>query len=170
MKNRNYLNDYKMTASGEYIYTGKRYVPTVDGYNRKVRILLLLSLLIASLVIGSGYIDGAGMINSFYVILPFIAEVGCVFFLLWNTIRLVTAKSEIKEYVYTSVMKKIPDASKALMFFSAFSAAASVVFFILNRRTISFDYTVLYPVIKLVVIAVDYFFIRQFGKLSFTEK
>ena len=129
-KRWSYLNDYKKTAGGEYVYTGSVY--TLSDGKRYRRGLAALGFTAAALVVGSGCVNAAGLSNTFYVILPYIGEVSAAFVLCYNTGRLLAAGPQVKAYVRTALEKYLPPAALALMIFPALSLIGSAVFLILN--------------------------------------
>ena len=146
-RRRDYLNDYKRSAEGDYVYTGDLYRFTGDV--RRMRVLTA-ALALASLAatLGSGLINAAGMSNTFYVILPYIAEVGGMFFLCWNAVRLLRAGPVLKAYVYLAVSKRLPNAGLAICVSALVGLLGSVVFLILNGTGGKPVQSVLYPITK----------------------
>ncbi len=130
-KRWSYLNDYKKTAGGEYVYTGSVYHLAGNGA-RDRRLLAALSFLSAAVVIGSGCVNAAGLSNTYYVILPYIGEAAAAFALCWNTVRLLAAGKQVKAYVRTALEKYLPPAALAMIVCSAAGLIASPVFLILN--------------------------------------
>ena len=169
MKNREYLNDYKLAANGEYVYTGKYYTYTSD-VTKKKRDLAFLTAVLTAAVIASGFINGSGMDNTFYVILPYIAEVACVFALCWNVVRLLGQRDRIKEYVYRVVVKNIPNALKTLMLCSALSFVATIVCLIIQIKNNTLDYWVAYPIIKVIEFLVSFLTLKVFNTISFEQE
>ena len=132
------LNEYKRSADGDYVYTGGYYAP-VDAatYGKRCRVFVLCGACVAALVVAQGLLTAGGMKNTFYVLLPFLGEVICLFLAVWNTVRLLYAGDRIKHYVYESVTKTIPGALLALSVFAAAAFIGSVVFLfcILHKKT-----------------------------------
>ncbi len=129
-KNRwEHLNDFKKDENGRYEYQGKSYVFAGSGDEQKKAYIKLWSYLILSSasVIISGCISGAGLTNSFYVIIPFLAEAVCLFTLIWNHFKLFTKKSEIRTYIYNSAHPKITPSAMLLAFFAVAGFITSVI-------------------------------------------
>ena len=169
MKNREYLNDYKLDDNNKYVYTGKYYT-YVDSEDLKLNksTFVFLSVVVAIAVLSGGFINTSGMNNTFYVILPFITEVICTFVLCWNVIRLISQGNSIKEYVYISVTKKIPTSAKALLVFSSISFVATTVCCIID---FGIDLiSMIYPMLKIVTIFVTVLFIKVYNTISFEQK
>lgn len=127
------LNEYKRSADGDYVYTGGYYAPVdAAAYGKRCRVFVLCGACVAALVVAQGLLTAGGMKNTFYVLLPFLGEVICLFLAVWNTVRLLYAGDRIKRYVYESVTKTIPGALLALCVFAAAAFIGSVVFLVLN--------------------------------------
>ena len=171
MKKREYLNDYKLTASGEYVYTGKYYTyADIESGGKRRRNLIFLSAVILFAVVASGCINSSGMNNTFYVILPYIAEVAATFALCYNVVRLAYQKNDIKAYVYKPVVKNIPDSLKSLMLFSAISFVATIVYYIIHSIKGNLDYSVAYPIIKALIFGLAFLTLKVFKSICFEEK
>ena len=125
-----YLNDYQKTASGEYVYTGR--VCTLADSKRYRTALTALSFGAACVAVASGCVNAAGLRNTFYVILPYIGEMTGVFFLCWNTVRLLAAGRQVKAHVRDALEKYLPPGALALIVFAAAGLIASPVFLILH--------------------------------------
>ena len=171
MKKRDYLNDYKLSANGEYVYTGKYYTYVdINGFKKNRFNIIFLTAVCAFAVIMSGCINSSGMNNSFYVILPYAAEVASVFALCWNVVRLAKEGDSIKEYVYASVTKNIPNAAKSLMLFSAVGLIGTIVYFIIHNIRHDLDYSVAYPIIKIITFLITLLLLKTYKIVSFEQK
>ncbi|MBQ6608341.1 MAG: hypothetical protein IJH69_04475 [Firmicutes bacterium] len=133
-KRKDYLKEYKQGESGKYEYGGISY--TFDGTpeERKKAYLTLtgIAVLLTASVIGSGLIDAAGMVNTFYVIVPFIGEVCALFAIWWNLSKLLMEGEKIRGYIFESVNNKVDPATLILIFFAVLGLAMSVVFQVTN--------------------------------------
>ena len=129
-KGRKYLDDFKKTPGGDYVYTGQIFV--ISAPKHATATLTALSAAASAAVIGSGCVNAAGMNNSFYVIIPYILEISAVFALCLQTVKLSFAGSEIKAYIKDSAEKYLPAAAVGLIASAAISIIASGVFLILN--------------------------------------
>ena len=167
-KRWSYLNDYKKTAGGEYVYTGSVYVLAGDG-KRFRRLLAALSFSAAAAVVGSGCVNAAGLSNTFYVILPYIGEVAGAFVLCYNVVRLLAAGKEVKAYVRTALEKYLPPAALALMIFPAISLIGSAVFMILNGPEGKPLLCALYLIAKAVILTLGFFTRRHIRSMAWEE-
>lgn len=168
-KRWSYLNDYKKTAGGEYVYTGSVYHLAGNGA-RDRRLLAALSFLSAAVAVGSGCINAAGLSNTFYVILPYIGEIAAVFVLCWQTVKLLAAGQRVKTYVRDSLEKYLPPAALALIIFSAASLIASPVFLIQNGTEGKPFQCALYLVLKAVGLVLGLFARRHIRAISWEER
>lgn len=167
-KRWSYLNDYKKTAGGEYVYTGSVYILAGDG-KRFRRLLAALSFSAAAAVVGSGCVNAAGLSNTFYVILPYIGEVAGAFVLCYNVVRLLAAGKEVKAYVRTALEKYLPPAALALMIFPAISLIGSAVFMILNGPEGKPLLCALYLIAKAVILTLGFFTRRHIRSMAWEE-
>ncbi len=132
-KKWDYINDFKMTADGKYTYMGDWYcVADKESYRKTYIFFSLIAFINTGLVIATGLINAAGMNNTFYVILPYVAQVCSVFSLLWKSIRLISSGKKIKAYVYETAVQGIPAALISLFIFSLVTLLSSVIFLILH--------------------------------------
>lgn len=124
---RAYLNDFKMTLSGEYIYTGATYLP--EGDYKKTRLLIvLLSVVSTALNIFCGSVPAEPMLNTFYVIIPFVVAIACAIRVLWAATRLCINKLPLREYVLKQTFEVIRPVSVVMVIFSAVTAVATLIF------------------------------------------
>ena len=130
-KGKSYLREFTSNAQGEYVYTGDHY--RLDGDVKKTNLRLSL-LFAASLlcVIGSGFVNAAGLSNTFYVILPYVGEVASLFALGWNTLRLVRSGRRVRAYVCFAVKRRIPASALIAVIFALIGLVCSAIFLVLN--------------------------------------
>ncbi len=130
-KGKSYLREFTSNAQGEYVYTGDHY--RLDGDVKKTNLSLSLLFCLSLLcVIGSGFVNAAGLSNTFYVIIPYVGEVASLFSLGWNTLRLVKSGARIRAYVYFAVKRRIPGSALSAVIFALAGLLCSAVFMILN--------------------------------------
>ncbi|MBR5114158.1 MAG: hypothetical protein IK101_02575 [Oscillospiraceae bacterium] len=134
---RAYLDDFRRSASGEYIYTGAYYSRS-GGYSRREHLARLWpagAVLIAAAV-ARGCIPVAGMaggtLHSLYVLIPYLCELICAVSVVWALVRLSANPEPLREYVHSATAAILPLRSA---FAAAFAAAAFVgeaVFFAIH--------------------------------------
>ena len=163
-KKWDYINDFKMTADGKYTYMGDWYsLEDINAYKKVYLIFFLIAFVNAALVIGAGLINAAGMNNTFYVILPYVAQVCSAFALVWKSIRVVSAGEKIKGYVFETAIQRIPAALMSLFVFSIITLLSSIVFIILNGTENKLMLCILFIVIQ-VLTAISAFVCRLYHK------
>lgn len=127
---RSYLDDFKKDASGNYVYRGDvyKYSGGEKSFRRLGWELIAVSAVIAAAVIGAGFSDTPAMLNCFYVIIPYIAEVAFAALSVWAVIRIVYGGEELRSYVYKHSVRAIPWRTTALIIAAGAGAAAITVF------------------------------------------
>ncbi len=131
---RAYLNDFRQGADGKYVYTGAHYElqPREKLPSFRWR-LLLLSVLMAAVTVARGCNPAGGMLNCFYVILPYILEVGGVAFTVYAALSFLLSAYPAREYSFLKTVRRLP----ALAGFSATCAGVGVfvqgIYLILHR-------------------------------------
>lgn len=129
---RGYLSYFVKNAAGEYIYTGKLYSLEGKKYGEFTAYLSVFSVfaLISSIV--SGVIPVPGMLNSFYVIIPYILEISLTLSVVWAAARFIANKKPLREYVYDATVKALPVRALFAAIFSLAGIISETVFIILN--------------------------------------
>lgn len=166
---RSYLSDFKRTADGSYVYEGKHYrfcVPAKAQRGLRLRLALGCAAAAAA-VIGSGCINAAGMSNTFYVILPFAAEVSALFALCWQTGRLLAAGERMRAYVFEPVHRRLPLAALLLSIFSLLSLACAGLYLGLHGWEGKPLLSLLYLALKAVGAALGLLLRRYFLRLPY---
>ncbi len=135
---RSYLNDFKATLSGEYVYTGAVYMPEGD-YKRTRLQATLAGILLVALNLLCGCIPAEPMLNSFYVIIPFVVSLAASVRLLWAATRLWLNKLPLREYVLRETYEKLLPSATVGLIFSSITVAAFIVFAVIEGlSTLSF--------------------------------
>jgi len=171
-KNRRaYLNDFKKNEAGEYEYQGVLYAfaDSEEARKRAYTKLWLLLALTAAAVIGSGCVSGAGILNTFYVIIPYIGEISCLFALTHYHFKLLTKGDEVREYVYTKTHPRMAPAAMLLAFFAIVGFAMSLLYSILSGFADGAVNTVVYLVLKAVSAALALIYRNAFSKLEWIK-
>ena len=170
-KKSEYLNQYKLDDSGKYIYQGK-YL-SLNASPSEIKSVYLkfwiFSALISAAVIASGCINAAGMSNTFYVILPYIAEVAMLFLYLLNGIKLFSQGYKVKEYQYKTCFPRLSPFSMGIAIAAAIGFICSVIFIILNGFEGQTVKCIIYLVFKLIVFCSAFYNSRFIGSLKWME-
>ena len=101
---------------GRYQYTGDSF-RLMKNEEQKVSPLTRLTIyciLAFLVVVYSGTLDTAAAFGAFYVILPYVGEVSALFMLVWNFIRLVYSKDNMRSYILDHIRARIPGAAAVL--------------------------------------------------------
>ena len=166
-----HLNDFKKTEEGKYEYQGKSCVfAGSDEEKRKAYLFLWITLTALTLSsVLSGCISGAGITNTFYVIIPYLLEICALFALAWNHIKLLVRRGEIKSYIYKSAHPKIPPSAALVAFFAIAGCLLSLVFSITTGFKDGVFKAVLYLVLKLASAGIAVIYRNKFLKLEWIE-
>ena len=146
-----FLDNFRPGADGRYVYTGDTY--TLKGDRKKSYLIMsLLCAAIALLTVGSGFINAAGMNNTFYVIIPYVGEIICMFVILWNSTRIIYAGQNVRAYIYEPCVPRVYSGALALSVFSLIALIGSVVFTVLHGFEGKTLQCIIYWVLKLVTV------------------
>lgn len=166
---RAYLDDFKMTLSGEYVYTGAVYLP--EGDYKKVRAqILAVSAAAAALTLICGCIPAEPMLNTFYVILPFVVTLACAIRGLWAAVRLCVNKLPLREYVLKQTFDVFRPCSALMTIFSAVTALATLIFGFINGFSALSPWTWAFLASHLFVIFLGLFLTKITKKLTWVKQ
>lgn len=103
---RGYLEDFQKTASGEYIYKGVCHAYQEDGLSRKkaLAVLWLLTVGMAASVVIGGCMPAAGLMDCWYVILPWGLCLVAIVSVVWLMGRLTAGGDPLRDYVYRATI------------------------------------------------------------------
>lgn len=128
---RAYLRDFKVDSNGDYVYNGNMYdVSDGEDYGRAFKLAWVLAGILTASVIAKGCIPASGMLNTFYIIIPFMLETLSCGLLVYALIKLSIAKRPLREYVYKATVLKIPGRVSVMYTFSFISTFAYTVWLI----------------------------------------
>ena len=141
-----YLNDFQPNLAGEYTYNGAhyRYADSRMPYSAARGKTLLFSLLTLAGLIIAGCVSEGGMGNTFYVIIPYMAEALCVFLTLMAVFKMLRGGERLREYIYTSSVKRIPPSTLCAAVFAALGIICSLIYIILNGIGSPLELAILY--------------------------
>ena len=127
---RSYLNDFQPDLNGNYVYRGSVYRWAVPDRTRSRSLISLwcLSLCAAAAVIVCGIVPAAGMSRCFYVLLPYLGEVGTLLLLLWRLARLSLAGKDLNGYVYEAPVVRLPRTAAAFSLVTLVVLAAEILY------------------------------------------
>lgn len=133
-KRRSYLNDFRRTAGGEYIYNGKVFSLQSHSYPFLLKRFFLYGCGAFLFVLAAGFLPGAGMDSTFYVLLPFAAAVGFTGSLVWAYLRLQFADRPVRAYVYKGAVRSVPRRCLFSAITLSLKMCCQIVFLILNKK------------------------------------
>ena len=125
-RRRAHLDQHIRDANGEYHYVGDWYV--LQGGQRALAPFALWTLLAAAGVIAAGCVNFPGMMNTWYVILPYVLSAGLVFALLWQGGKLLSGRGRLKAYDYEGVQEKLSPIAGGLIFAAALTGLLGGVY------------------------------------------
>ncbi len=172
-KRISYYDDYKKTASGEYVYTGPEFeFISKTGKERKRWMLemLLLSALVFIAEVIPGFLHVPGLNYCAYVLLPYAAGIlvaGYIFIIL---VRLAAAKDSVKLWEFDKSITPLPVATKALCVMGAVSVAGEIVYLAVNGVGEMIVGTVVYMVCHVIAVFVSVLMVRLVGSVEWRRK
>ena len=128
-----YLNDFKLNEQNEYEYRGNVYAVDLPGEQKKklLRSVLFLLAECAGLILLAGIVPFEGLMNTFYVIIPYITEIGFAGFLI-SAVGTVYRNDELREYVYQKSAGRLGVYGPGLLGTSIVRLAASLLYLLIN--------------------------------------
>lgn len=163
-----FLNDFKKDEAGDYIYQGKTCCFAGDEATRRRaygRLWVLLVVMVAA-AIGSGCVSGAGILNTFYVILPYLGEICALFALTWYQFKLLTKGAEVRAYIYEKTQPRMAPAAVIVAFFAIVGFAASLVFSVSSGFRDGIADAVIYLALKAAVAVTALLYRNYFQQLE----
>jgi len=124
------LKDFTRTADGELVYTGTMHYYAAENplpFKTYIRNLLVLSGVAAFSALIAGCIRVPGMINHWYVIIPYAIMLIAAMLQLWGCARIAMHGSELRDYVYKRTVEVIAPRAGACLIFSAVTLIAYAV-------------------------------------------
>lgn len=131
-KNRRaYLNDFQLQDDGGYVYKGTIYSYQGDWSEAQKNMRVLCAML-AVLAVIAGLIPSSGMMNTFYVILPYAAELTLSALLIYEALKLTMQDGNIREYIYKKTFEHIQGRFFLLFVTSAMCMVGEIVHLLFN--------------------------------------
>ncbi len=143
---RSYLEDFKRTASGEYIYKGPCHSYQEDGLSRQkaLAVLWLLTIAMAASVVAGGCMPAAGLMDCWYVILPWGFSLVAVVSVVWLMGRLTAGGDPLRDYVYRATVLQSRLRGNLVFFLAAATLAGETVYLLGNGFGIRMKETVFF--------------------------
>lgn len=128
---RNYLHDFEKDPEGGYVYTGKTW--RADPVLRR-RLLIKLWVMQAVMLLAAvvpGFVTTAGLLNTFYVIIPYVFWLISDFVLAWTLGSITFGGNPLKDYIYKRSVAPY-DFRTALPLAGAMLTAFALIIFLLR--------------------------------------
>ena len=157
-KKRAYLDDFEKDLNGNYQYRGAHY--HYKGTKSRGRALAGLWVLCgggAALVVAAGLVPGATAYAPFWLLLPYMAEVGLTGSIVWAMTRWQAREYPMRAYVYKATVKALPGRCMAEAVLAGAGAAAEVVYLLLSGAGGHGLMAALYLLLKAVSVAAALF-------------
>lgn len=131
---KRYLRDFKQTADGSYAYTGKMWHAEPALRRRFLLKLWALQGVMLFAAIFPGFVTTAGLLNTFYVIIPYVFWLISDFYLAYTLGNITFGGNPLRDYTYDGSVAKyafrtIPP------FIGALLTAVSLAVFLLRGGT-----------------------------------
>lgn len=131
---RAYLDDYKALANGEIVYTGKVYSWSGSTpWNRELSFLWLCAGLPGVCVAVCGVLPVSGMMNTFYVILPWLLSFIGAGSVIWAMCRITHHGKHLKAHVFHATVEALPVRAVFTAICAAAAMAGQIAKLILDR-------------------------------------
>ena len=153
---KEYLDRFVKQEDGSYVYTGPRYVPLNTEWKRVSRMLYVYLAAGAVCLIGTGMVPSRGMIDAWYVILPFAAAVIMTIVLAVRMIRVTADNGTIHSYTYDRTIAWFSTDAVIIMILNAVSMAGEVIASFGGQAPLQWQ------IVSLILHAAVLFLFRQF--------
>lgn len=150
---RAYLDDFKLQDNGEYAYKGNIYIYKGDWQKCRKQLWTLCAVL-SALVIAAGIIPSGGMMNTFYVILPYVGEFTALVLFLYAVLKLTARDERIREYIYDRTFDRFNAYFLFLFSFSFMTIIGEIIHMIFAGPPERVLFTVLYIAVQVLVFGV----------------
>lgn len=131
---RAWLDDYKALANGEIVYTGKMYSWSGDTpWKKALAVLWLCGGVPGVCVTVCGFLPVSGMINTFYVLLPWLLTFLGASAVIWALCRMTHHGEHLKEHVFKATAAALPVRAVFTAVCAAVAIAGQTLKLILDR-------------------------------------
>ncbi len=127
---RGYLADFERAASGEYVYKGPCHSYREEGLSRRraLAVLWMLAAAMAGSVVVGGCMPAAGLMDCWYVILPWGLSLVAVVSVLWLMGRLTAGGEPLRDYVYRATVLQSRLRGNLVLFLAAGTLAGETFY------------------------------------------
>ena len=131
---RAYLDDFRRTVDGEYIYIGASYTFQGEKSVRRqglIRWGLLAAGMAVCAVVG-GCVRAPGTVGCAYVLIPYALAILASFSVLWGYARLAKGGDPLRAYVYKATVEQFPLRTILTAVGAAGAVLGELIYVILN--------------------------------------
>lgn len=135
---RAYLNEFKVNEEGAYQYEGDYYMITAPTFAKdKWQIYGMLGIMIVFGLI-CGVLPAGGMMNSFYVILPWIISFVAICMACYELLPFRNADQPTRSYVKERIEQKVEVRLMTAVVGNVATAAGEILFMLTHLKEISY--------------------------------
>ena len=143
MNRRDHLKNFIKDANGEYHYAGDYYVLKGDKA-RAMSASQFFSVLTEILLIVAGLFPAGGVMDTWYVIIPYGVSVVLGGVIIYRTSQWVKGHGEITEFVHEKSIVKMPANRKAMMIVLGVAFLGEVIWLLIHGRGYYFAGSILF--------------------------
>ena len=134
-RHKAHLDQHIRDAGGEYHYIGDWYA--LQGGGKALIPFGVWSVLTAGYLIAVGCLRFPGLMNTWYVILPYLGTVCLLFALFWQGGKLLFSRGRVKAFVWENVKDNILPITRALAAFAVGTALLGGLYLLKQGLTVS---------------------------------
>lgn len=132
---RAYLDDFQKDATGQYVYTGKRYAFVGNAgerkkYFAKIVVFGLIGLLATA---APEFFPPVAISQTPVTVVPWLLQAVAVLLTCWSIFRILTHASELRAYVYQATVPTLPAKSMIAAILSGVTLICQIVFLLANQ-------------------------------------
>ena len=126
--NKHYLRDFQENPDGSYVYTGKTWHAD-EAVRRRilVRLWALQAVMLISVLL-PGFVTTAGLLNTFYVIIPYVFWLISDFVLAYTLGIMTFGGNPLKDYIYERSVLRYPFCTVLSIAGAVMTAIALLIF------------------------------------------
>ena len=143
MKRREHLQNFIQDANGEYHYAGDYFVLQGDRA-RAMSTSLFFCVLTEILLIVAGLFPAGGVMDTWYVVLPYGIAVVLGGAIVYRTAQWTRGHGEITEFIYEKCVKKMPARRRAMMIILGIAFIGEVIWLLIHGRSYYFGGSILF--------------------------
>lgn len=142
-------------AGGELVYTGRYYTfcsQEKEEYRRSMRTQYTLAAISALAVVAGGVIPVSSLLNTWYVILPYLFTLLGEVSVVWALCRMWHWGNPLREYVYDATVKQLPLRTMLTMILSMCTLCGQIAYVVTHSlQGVEYLYTLAFSGLEIVV-------------------